>query len=296
MKNKFIGAAIIGGIATVGTTFLSLLLNPIVIQIFGYFNCLSNVLLYVLLAFNILETFIAMFIGIKIYSVITKKVCSLSKNLLTSAVSGIVEGVLSFTIPLPISVLWYVISFAILFLISLIITNSNLPLVQENSENTQSTTTKSEKCPAANEEMSAKAQYAYNEKLAAAKESAMVIDEIVEAKLFAQAVEMQLLKAPATAMFCSLEEMTITKNGNMYIVAGYVDSQNSYGATVRTSFKITVFKENDTWKNADKFISMSASIGAQVVSHTIIYWIIGIILSLASFAFFYFMISSQLGF
>jgi hypothetical protein len=54
-------------------------------------------------------------------------------------------------------------------------------------------------------------------------------------------------------------------------------------------------KENETWKSADKFISMSASIGAQVVSHTIIYWIIGIILSLVSFAFFYFIISSQLG-
>ena len=75
----------------------------------------------------------------------------------------------------------------------------------------------------------------------------------------------------------------------------YVDSQNSYGATVRTPFKVTVFKENETWKSADKFISTSAFIGAQVVSHTIIYWIIGIILSLASFAFFYFIISSQLG-
>jgi hypothetical protein len=291
MKNKFGGAAIISGIATIITTFLSGLLNSMIIQSVGY----SYGLRYIILALNILETFIAMFVGIKIYCVITKKICPISKNLLVSALAGVVEGVLLSVIALPIAALAYFVPFIVLFLVALIITSSKLPSIEGNKDTAHSGSTENVKRPIANEEMSARAQYAFNEKLTVAKESAVNIDEIVEAKLFAQAVELQLLKAPATARFCALEEMTITINGDMYIVSGYVDSQNSYGATVRTPFKVTVFKENETWKSADKFISMSASIGAQVVSHTIIYWIIGIILSLASFAFFYFIISSQLG-
>ena len=50
-----------------------------------------------------------------------------------------------------------------------------------------------------NEDISARAQYAYNEKIAAAQNSAIIIDEIVEAKLFAQAIELQVLKAPVRA-------------------------------------------------------------------------------------------------
>ncbi|MBE6607917.1 MAG: hypothetical protein E7633_05145 [Ruminococcaceae bacterium] len=68
-----------------------------------------------------------------------------------------------------------------------------------------------------------------------------------------------------------------------------------YGAIIRTPFKITVFKDNGVWKNADRFISTAASIGLQAASNTFLYWVIGIILSLASFAFFYFIISSQFG-
>ena len=295
MKNKFGGAAIIAGISTIATTFLSVLLNSIIFQTVAQIIGYSESIEYVILAVNILETFVAMFAGIKIYCIMIKKSCPTSKNLLTSALAGVAEGIILFIIPLPISILGYIISFIILFLIALIITNSKLIAVEEKTENKQNSFSENTNHPVANEAMSAQAQYAFNEKLAAAKESTMNIDESVEAKLFAQAVELQLLKSPATAKFCSLEEMTITMNEDTYIVSGYVDSQNSYGATVRTPFKVTVFKENGTWKNADKFLSMSASIGAQVVSHTIIYWIIGIILSLVSFAFFYFIISSQFG-
>ena len=145
----------------------------------------------------------------------------------------------------------------------------------------------------ANETISAQAQFAFNEKMAQIKETAIQIDDIVEAKLFAQAVELQLLKAPATAQFCSLEEMTVTATGDVYVVSGYVDSQNSYGAIVRTPFKITVFKDNGVWKNADKFVSTSSIIQGKIISHTIVWWILGIIGSIITFCIYYFAIMSN---
>ena len=42
------------------------------------------------------------------------------------------------------------------------------------------------------------------------------------------------LKSPSTAKFPS--KIKITKNKDTYIIQGYVDSQNSFGATVRTKY------------------------------------------------------------
>ena len=134
-----------------------------------------------------------------------------------------------------------------------------------------------------NEKMSNNAQYAYNQKIAEYQKSAILIDEICEAKLFAQAVELQLLKAPASAKFCDLEEMTVTSTGGTYIVSGYVDAQNAYGTPIRTPFKITVLKQNGIWKNADRFIDTSAKIAASFTSHTILYWILGILGTIITF-------------
>ncbi|MCR5045005.1 MAG: zinc ribbon domain-containing protein [Treponema sp.] len=44
------------------------------------------------------------------------------------------------------------------------------------------------------------------------------------------------LKSPSTAKFPSKTEVKITKNKDTYIIQGYVDSQNSFGATVRTKY------------------------------------------------------------
>lgn len=134
-----------------------------------------------------------------------------------------------------------------------------------------------------NEEMSQKAQYTYNQKIAEHQKSAILIDEICEAKLFAQAVELQLLKTPASAKFCDLEEMTVTPTGGTYIVSGYVDAQNTYGTPVRTPFQITVLKQNGIWKNADRFIDTSTKIAASIASHTILYWILGILGTIITF-------------
>lgn len=120
-------------------------------------------------------------------------------------------------------------------------------------------------------------------------------DVIKDAKLFAQTVELQLLKAPATARFCSLEEMRVTESKGIFTVSGYVDAQNSYGALIRTPFTLRVYREGNIWKSADSFQSMQAAVGTKIAANMLLYWIIGLIFAGISFAVIYFMISSSLG-
>lgn len=47
------------------------------------------------------------------------------------------------------------------------------------------------------------------------------------------------LKSPSSAKFSSCDNMTITNTNGIWAVSGYVDSQNSYGAMLRTKFVMT---------------------------------------------------------
>ena len=108
----------------------------------------------------------------------------------------------------------------------------------------------------ANEQMSAAAQADYQKKLTEYAEQNGEPDERTQAKLFAQAVELQVLKAPLTAIFCGLDEMTLQENANgSYTVSGYVNAQNSYGALIKTPFSLLVFKVNEEWKTGSKFVA-----------------------------------------
>jgi len=132
-----------------------------------------------------------------------------------------------------------------------------------------------------NEQVSSKAQFDFNKRLEVfQKDSAKIIDEGIEAKLFAQAVEAQTLKAPATAIFANIDEMTITQDNGVYIVAGWVDSQNSYGAMIRTPFKIRVVKNNGTWKTVDKFVSTDTIVRKRVASNYFGYLIIAVVVTI----------------
>ena len=128
-----------------------------------------------------------------------------------------------------------------------------------------------------NEEMSDRAQYEYNRLVARFREGALELDEATDAKLFAEAVELQLLKSPASAKFCDLEEITATPSGEGWVVSGFVDSQNSYGAIVRTPFKLNVVKQDGAWKSVDRFISSAVGVQSNIFAGTLIWWILGII-------------------
>ena len=109
--------------------------------------------------------------------------------------------------------------------------------------------------PYENSEMSSIAQYDFKKILEKYRKEHGEPTEEIEAMLFAQAVALQTLKSPASAQFCDLEQMTITRETNgSYIVSGFVDSQNSYGASIRNPFTLTVFKDETEWKSADNFV------------------------------------------
>ena len=57
------------------------------------------------------------------------------------------------------------------------------------------------------------------------------------------------LKSPSTADFCSQSEMTISNVGSSWTVSGYVDAENSFGATVREYWTVTMTLSGDTAKN-----------------------------------------------
>lgn len=54
------------------------------------------------------------------------------------------------------------------------------------------------------------------------------------------------LKSPASAVFCSIDELQIDEAYGTYTVTGWVDSQNSYGAMLRESFKLEMKYEKGT--------------------------------------------------
>ena len=290
MKNKFGKAATFAAIAMILVYFVGNVLNNSLFKAIGYFEGIQ----YLVLAINAIESVVVFFFTIKFgYKLILKKEIPTSKFLTLSIIAGLLEAVLLFLNPLNVTLLNYIITFGVFFCFAIIIdknvyssnTDDDRTIIPDNNVQKPKVI--------ANEEMSAKAQFAFNEKIAQTKETAIQIDDIVEAKLFAQSVELQLLKSPASAQFCSLEEMTVTTAGDVYIVNGYVDSQNSYGAVIRTPFTITVFKDNGVWKNADKFVDTSSVIQGKIISHTIIWWILGIIGSLISFLVYYFTIMSN---
>lgn len=47
------------------------------------------------------------------------------------------------------------------------------------------------------------------------------------------------LKSPSSAEFCPLHEFQFVESGTDLYVSGYVDAQNSFGAMLRSKFKVT---------------------------------------------------------
>jgi hypothetical protein len=74
---------------------------------------------------------------------------------------------------------------------------------------------------------------------------------------YAQGFVKDFLKSPATASFpWDFREYTVTNLGaGQWRVAGYVDSQNGFGATVRTYWTVEMQDAGATWKLADASIN-----------------------------------------
>ena len=103
------------------------------------------------------------------------------------------------------------------------------------------------------------------------------------------AVIKPLLKAPLTAVLCSREELSITTDGNgNYTIIGYVNSQNSYGAMIKTGFRATAVQANGNWQLLN--VKLENQAGKNLAAS----WLIGILITIITFAFFYFIYSSFL--
>lgn len=76
-------------------------------------------------------------------------------------------------------------------------------------------------------------------------------DRETEAKICAKKVVEDHLKAPSTAKFCKYYEMNATNLGeNKWKITGYVDAQNSFGATLRENWTVTLTLTTSGFTNA----------------------------------------------
>lgn len=117
------------------------------------------------------------------------------------------------------------------------------------------------------------------------RHSSNLLDNIYN--LYVQDCE-KVLKAPRTARFCNKEDLAITKQNGVYTVSGWVDSQNSYGAFVRTKLSIKIVCE-DGLLIIKSHASKSAA--KSFLGNMAARYIIAIIFTLITFAIFYFIIS-----
>ena len=72
-----------------------------------------------------------------------------------------------------------------------------------------------------------------------------------EAWVCAMKVVEDNLKSPSSADFCKMYEATITDLGDdEYMITGYVDAENSFGATIRNDFIVTLTLTDFGFENA----------------------------------------------
>lgn len=76
-------------------------------------------------------------------------------------------------------------------------------------------------------------------------------DKKTKVWICAQDVVTQDLKSPSTAKFCKVYEATVYhQTGKQYIAMGYVDSENGFGAMIRTNFTVWLTMTKSGYKDA----------------------------------------------
>lgn len=95
--------------------------------------------------------------------------------------------------------------------------------------------------------------YENGKKVEDLKNRLITTEEKTQLKLWAEDNIKKILKSPSTAEFpggflSPFEDWSFSKNGTSYTVSSYVDSQNGFGAMIRSQFTITYEWKDETGK------------------------------------------------
>jgi hypothetical protein len=75
-----------------------------------------------------------------------------------------------------------------------------------------------------------------------------VQDHTIEAFVYAQEQIEKQIKSPSSAEWPTASESLLHQKGNIYTFKSYFDSQNSYGAMIRTNYICVVEENNNLYK------------------------------------------------
>lgn len=88
--------------------------------------------------------------------------------------------------------------------------------------------------------------YANNSIIATIQDYTFTSDEKSELMIKCQSKVEEILKSPSTAKFPNILEWGFKKEKNIVIVQGYVDSQNGFGAEIRSKFQFIIDTDTNT--------------------------------------------------
>ena len=113
-----------------------------------------------------------------------------------------------------------------------------------------------------------------------------ILSEEDEIALFALCIHLQTLTSPDTAKLPPLEDSYVSKQPDgSFKVSGYLDSQNAYGTYIRSQYTYIIKKEDGQFECSETFVDATQqemekninNINQLVTSHTVIWWLLGII-------------------
>ena len=85
--------------------------------------------------------------------------------------------------------------------------------------------------------------------VATLKDYTLTIEEATALQISCQSKVEEILKSPSTAKFPSIDKWGMQKEKNKVTIQGYVDSQNSFGAELRSKFQFVIDTKTSTIKS-----------------------------------------------
>ena len=85
--------------------------------------------------------------------------------------------------------------------------------------------------------------------VATLKDYTLTMDEATALQISCQSKVEEILKSPSTAKFPSIDKWGMQKEKNKVTIQGYVDSQNSFGAELRSKFQFVIDTKTSTIKS-----------------------------------------------